>query len=1310
MTTRKKKPFWTKLLSALLVASMLVGTAGTSSFAAGDPQQKTEAGATVSDDSAGDNEDTAEKAAADTVEEDASAFDGADTSASKAELPKESGDDTLSNTDGTQAGTPEVIGGVTSDMPDTSDTDTEQTDPAAPDNDEADTAQVTDSSEDAEEVAPAYATIEEFLAAVAAVGEVDTQEDLLAAIDNCLSIYDRLSPEDQAAQTEMYEYIVGYREEVAAGNPDAGIEELVYTSYTSHIIFYPGDATPTGTKLKVGDCINGHWYVESISTSSVKFGSPYGEHNNGFKIPAPEMIWTGVTSDYKTYVRGTSFTGEPKVGSNPIIIYTGGENTYYNVQSTGTAPENPDNPSVPAGPYVKVVHQYYTGGTKNGEVTEYQAVTAPNYNVPKTIYPSDIKTRKPSYGGNTYSYKSMSSEPATVKVSKGASGQQGVFYLKYERTVATTNYTYQLTWDYNGGMVGNDNSRTKEEITQRGTHTFYEDAGGYGSPRPEKAGYTFKGWTYDGNGSYIDSNGQINMTGVANGTVSGTLTAVWESKEVKPREFTLEKVFEGLDEIPENFSMTVDVVCGELRTSKTLDLNNAESIDEDNLTVTWKAPYYYDQGNSNIIKVTEHGDVDGYTYTAKASSGSVNGNVITLNIAAMFSGGTRTITNTYIESGSTDPDTITVIWKDGYTDTPIKVETVDKNIEDEELKELYPDDPTREGYEFDGWGEPETDEDGNITITATWKPLDPTDETTTLEVTKTADKKEVKAGDTIQYKIEVKNSGSVKAKDVKVTDKLDTGKLEFESWSLNGGELKTTKPADDCYMIGDIEAGKTAILVITARVKDSVSTGTKINNAATADYTNKPEDAPNPEDKVTVTVVSDYMPTTLEVKKEADKQKVAAGEEIEYTITVTNKGANEAKDVIVADKLPEELELVSARIGDEEAEKNDAGAYIIGSLPAGQKAELVITAKVKGEVAVGTVIKNVATAEYVNKPEDETDPKDEVTVEVVDKDEADRKITIWYVDEDGNVLKEQVITEDPKSGDSYKKDVDYDVTTRVENEFTDEEGNNYVKNGDPDVALTGTMRDKDILIKVPYALKDTEPENPTNPTNPIDPADPTDPTPTPPGGGGGGGNGGGSDPDPTPTPGPATPTPGPTPIIPGPVPTVGPTPVVPTVTPVAATPAAPTPTAALVSPTPEAVELADEAVPLAAEEDKQPELEAVDEEETPLAGGKGAAWALINFALMNLAIFESVMLLIGYFVKTKNDDEEEKRKLKKKGIFRIISLPVAIISLIAFILTEDITLPTAFVDKYTIVMLIIAIVQTVMVALSNKKYEDEQEV
>ena len=111
----------------------------------------------------------------------------------------------------------------------------------------------------------------------------------------------------------------------------------------------------------------------------------------------------------------------------------------------------------------------------------------------------------------------------------------------------------------------------------------------------------------------------------------------------------------------------------------------------------------------------------------------------------------------------------------------------------------------------------------------------------------------------------------------------------------------------------------------------------------------------------------------------------------------------------------------------------------------------------------------------------------------------------------------------------------------------------------------------------------------------------------------------------------------------------------------------------------------------------------------------GGSWALVNFALMNLAVFESLMLLIGYFVQTKKksgDEEEKETKLKKKGIVRAISLPIALISIIAFCLTEDISLPTAFVDNYTILMAIIAIAQTFVVALSRKKDEDagEEEV
>lgn len=134
--------------------------------------------------------------------------------------------------------------------------------------------------------------------------------------------------------------------------------------------------------------------------------------------------------------------------------------------------------------------------------------------------------------------------------------------------------------------------------------------------------------------------------------------------------------------------------------------------------------------------------------------------------------------------------------------------------------------------------------------------------------------------------------------------------------------------------------------------------------------------------------------------------------------------------------------------------------------------------------------------------------------------------------------------------------------------------------------------------------------------------------------------------------------------------------------------------------------------------------------EVPLFADDGAAWALVNFMLMNLAVFLSLMLLIGYFVTTKKEKEEEENeeqkkqkvqedetceeeeeplKLKKKGLLRLLSFPVAIISVIAFLLTEDISLPTALLDKWTPLMLFFVLVQMVWVVFSRKKYVKEEE-
>jgi hypothetical protein len=152
--------------------------------------------------------------------------------------------------------------------------------------------------------------------------------------------------------------------------------------------------------------------------------------------------------------------------------------------------------------------------------------------------------------------------------------------------------------------------------------------------------------------------------------------------------------------------------------------------------------------------------------------------------------------------------------------------------------------------------------------------------------------------------------------------------------------------------------------------------------------------------------------------------------------------------------------------------------------------------------------------------------------------------------------------------------------------------------------------------------------------------------------------------------------------------------------------AVPAPTAA--APNAPAVTVDEENTPLAPDsETSQPLSQTIDDLQAPLAGG---SWALINFAIMNLTIFEALMLLIGYFVNPKHAaGEKDAPQLKKHGLLRALSLPVGIVSAVAFCLTENIHLTVVFVDRWTLLMAVIALVQTILVVLSRKQLETEPE-
>lgn len=103
-------------------------------------------------------------------------------------------------------------------------------------------------------------------------------------------------------------------------------------------------------------------------------------------------------------------------------------------------------------------------------------------------------------------------------------------------------------------------------------------------------------------------------------------------------------------------------------------------------------------------------------------------------------------------------------------------------------------------------------------------------------------------------------------------------------------------------------------------------------------------------------------------------------------------------------------------------------------------------------------------------------------------------------------------------------------------------------------------------------------------------------------------------------------------------------------------------------------------------------------------------WALINLICAIITAILCLIMLIRYFGKRREEDEEtgEETEIKRKGLIRLLSLIPAIAAIIIFILTEDMTLPMQLVDKWTLLMVVILIIQ-IIVAIFAKKKKDEEE-
>ena len=117
--------------------------------------------------------------------------------------------------------------------------------------------------------------------------------------------------------------------------------------------------------------------------------------------------------------------------------------------------------------------------------------------------------------------------------------------------------------------------------------------------------------------------------------------------------------------------------------------------------------------------------------------------------------------------------------------------------------------------------------------------------------------------------------------------------------------------------------------------------------------------------------------------------------------------------------------------------------------------------------------------------------------------------------------------------------------------------------------------------------------------------------------------------------------------------------------------------------------------------------ETVEEEDVPLAGPVSGTWALLNLILAVLTALGSVLLLIGYFGKKEKNNGEY--TVNKKGVWRVFSLIPAIGAIVAFILTENMSNSMVFTDRWTLLMVVIAVVQVIVAILAKKDKEKTNE-
>ena len=229
-----------------------------------------------------------------------------------------------------------------------------------------------------------------------------------------------------------------------------------------------------------------------------------------------------------------------------------------------------------------------------------------------------------------------------------------------------------------------------------------------------------------------------------------------------------------------------------------------------------------------------------------------------------------------------------------------------------------------------------------------------------LRLSKLATPEVVQAGSAITYTLNVVNTGPSNAAAVVLADDLPDGLTVLPDGVSAPAGVTCAVAADrgalSCQ-IGDLAAGASRTVTLTALVAGTTAQGTELTNTATL---TSPTPTQNPEGRTASVTTAVETSADLAITKSALTESPIAGGRETYLLTVVNNGPSVARAVTVTDELPGSVAYVSAvNPGGTCAEDDSVVSCSLGQLAVGAIVTVQITVEID-ETAAGQQLTDVA--------------------------------------------------------------------------------------------------------------------------------------------------------------------------------------------------------------------------------------------------------------------------------------------------------------------------------------------------------------